>query len=80
MRGRRREFFAGILSLAAAWVLAPLPALADNSGRPMTFEWGVVYGDQPVGALDLQVLGVPRLDPERCVKVAQLRAEYVWGY
>jgi hypothetical protein len=47
MRGRRREFFAGSLSLAAAWVLAPLPALADNSGRPMTFEWGVVYGDQP---------------------------------
>jgi hypothetical protein len=47
MRGRIGEYLSGILVLAAAWVLAALPAHADNSGRPMTFEWGVVYGDQP---------------------------------
>ena len=35
----------------------------------------IVYGDEPTGALDLQVLGVPRLDPERCVQFAQLRAD-----
>ena len=27
--------------------LVVLPASADNSGRPMTFEWGVVYTDVP---------------------------------
>ncbi len=47
MRGRIGEYLSGILVMAAAWVVAALPAHADNSGRPMTFEWGVVYGDQP---------------------------------
>jgi|GEM_PF-1269385 len=41
----------GWLSLAgAAWVLAgmlSLPAFADGSGKPMTFEWGLTYEDVP---------------------------------
>ena len=38
---------ARMLGILAAWGFAALPAHADNSGKPMTFEWGVVYGDTP---------------------------------
>ena len=34
-------------ALAIARRLTALPAHADNSGKPMTFEWGVVYVDTP---------------------------------
>ena len=36
---------ARMLGILAGWSLAALPAHADNSGKPMTFEWGVIYGD-----------------------------------
>lgn len=38
---------ARMLGILAGWSLAALPAHADNSGKPMTFEWGVIYGDTP---------------------------------
>ncbi len=38
---------ARMLSIVAGWGLIALPAHADNSGKPMTFEWGVIYGDTP---------------------------------
>jgi len=47
MPGRTGKYFPACLALAAAWLFAIGPAQADNTGRPMTFEWGVVYGDQP---------------------------------
>lgn len=47
MRGRTGGYLARMLGIVAAFMLAALPAHADNSGKPMTFEWGVVYGDQP---------------------------------
>lgn len=47
MAGRTGGYLARVLGTLAAWLLAVLPAHADNTGRPMTFEWGVVYGDQP---------------------------------
>jgi hypothetical protein len=30
---------------AGVWALGPAAAYADNAGKPMTFEWGTVYGD-----------------------------------
>ena len=47
MAGRIGGYLARVLGTLAAALLAALPAHADNTGRPMTFEWGVVYGDQP---------------------------------
>ncbi len=35
------------LAVLAGWGFFALPAHADNSGKPMTFEWGVTYGDTP---------------------------------
>lgn len=48
MAGRTGGYLARVLGALAAALLAALPAHADNTGKPMTFEWGVVYGDQPV--------------------------------
>jgi hypothetical protein len=44
---RRTGKLARMLGILVAWGFAALPAHADNSGKPMTFDWGVVYGDQP---------------------------------
>ena len=32
-------------ALACALALTPVPALADNAGKPMTFEWSTTFGD-----------------------------------
>ncbi len=44
---RRIGKLARMLGILVAWGFATLPAHADNSGKPMTFDWGVIYGDQP---------------------------------
>lgn len=45
------RLFSGILGrlavVCAAWAGMALPAAADNSGKPMTFEWGVTYDEVP---------------------------------
>ena len=48
-RNRRRGRLAVWLAsaFACAFAGAPQPAFADNAGRPMTFEWGNVFGDTP---------------------------------
>ncbi len=35
------------LTAVAGALAAAIPAFADNAGKPMTFEWGLVYGDTP---------------------------------
>lgn len=53
MAGRNRGFSGPVAALAAAALFASAPgveaqrASADNAGKPMTFEWGTVYGDVP---------------------------------
>jgi len=47
MAGRMNGYLAGGVAALAVWLMAGLPARAQETGRPMTFEWGVVYGDQP---------------------------------
>jgi len=47
MAGRTGRYLAKGLAALAALFASALPAHADNTGRPMIFEWGVVYGDQP---------------------------------
>jgi hypothetical protein len=44
MVGRFRHIVAGLLAAATGWALGAPAALAQ---RPMTFEWGAVYGDVP---------------------------------
>ena len=51
MAGLHRGF-EGFAAAIAAALLASAPAgaqraSADNAGKPMTFEWGAVYGDVP---------------------------------
>ncbi|MDP3739087.1 MAG: hypothetical protein Q8R02_16960 [Hyphomonadaceae bacterium] len=46
MAGRLQHIAAGLAALAATMLCAP-SASADNAGRPMTFEWGMTYGDVP---------------------------------
>ena len=43
----RTGTLARMLGILVAWGFAALPAHADNSGKPMTFEWGGVYVDTP---------------------------------
>lgn len=54
MNGRNRRQagrMAAGLATAVLWASAPVAqaqsASADNAGKPMTFEWGTVYGDVP---------------------------------
>lgn len=47
MAGRTNGYLAGVVAALAVWLMSGLPARAQETGRPMTFEWGVVYGDQP---------------------------------
>lgn len=54
MSGRRRRHagrlaagFSAVLLSALAPVAEAQNASADNAGKPMTFEWGTVYGDVP---------------------------------
>ena len=46
MAGRLQRIAAGLTALAVTTLCAPA-ASADNAGRPMTFEWGMTYGDVP---------------------------------
>ncbi len=47
MAGRANGYLAGVVAALAVWLTPGPPAHAQETGRPMTFEWGVVYGDQP---------------------------------
>ena len=52
MTGRYSGVVVGLAALAAAAALsaaawAQTARAADNAGKPMTFEWGTVYGDTP---------------------------------
>lgn len=44
MVGRFRHIVAGLFAAASGWALGAPAALAQ---KPMTFEWGAVYGDTP---------------------------------
>jgi hypothetical protein len=46
MAGRFRNIAAGLVVALAGWALGAPACHADNAGKPMTFEWGTVYGDQ----------------------------------
>lgn len=45
MAGSDRGWASRVAAMAAMALLWPAAAHADNAGRPMTFEWGTVYGD-----------------------------------
>lgn len=47
MAGRKHGSGARLIAAFAALALGAPAAGADNAGRPMTFEWGTVYGDVP---------------------------------
>lgn len=47
MSGQVLRFLARLAAVLAVGAAASLPARADNSSRPMTFEWGVTYEDVP---------------------------------
>jgi hypothetical protein len=46
MAGRNGEYVAKVLGILAFMAMIAAPVRADT-GRPMTFDWGGVYGDQP---------------------------------
>jgi len=46
MCGQERGWAKQFAVMAGAALLWPLVAYADNAGKPMTFEWGTVYGDK----------------------------------